>query len=51
MLEHTPDGWELSFFHNARLLIARTFPTERAARAEAKKHLQELQRAGWTQHW
>jgi hypothetical protein len=43
--------WELSFHHNNKLLISRSFATERSARAEAKKHLQDLERAGWTQHW
>ena len=51
MLERSERGWELSFLHNSRLLISQTFPSERAARAVAKKHLQELERAGWTQHW
>ena len=50
-IQRTAQGWELSFLHNIRLLVSRTFPTERAARAEARRQLQDLERAGWTQHW
>jgi len=51
LLQRTATGWELSFHHNMKLLVSRTYSTERGARAEARKQRQELERAGWTQHW
>lgn len=41
----------LEYWRNDRLMVARRYTTEDMARADASAKLQELQRAGWIDHW
>ena len=48
----TEDGeWRLQYYRNNRLLLSWSYPDRDAARADARRRLRELQRAGWTVHW
>ena len=48
-----PEGsqWRLQYYRNDRLLLTWNYPDRDTARAEARRRLRELQRAGWTVHW
>jgi hypothetical protein len=43
--------WELRFFRNDRLMLARCHERRETACVEADERLRELQRAGWNTHW
>jgi hypothetical protein len=43
--------WLLEYWRNDRLLVTRRYETEMKARADAEGRLEELQRAGWIDHW
>jgi hypothetical protein len=43
--------WILEYWRNDRPLVTRRYETETKARAEAEARLEELQRAGWIDHW
>lgn len=50
-LRDSPDGVQLLFFYNARLIYQRTTASRAAAVAEAVARRTELERHGWTEHW
>ena len=41
----------LEYWRNDRLMVTRRYTAEDTARADAAAKLQELQRAGWIDHW
>ena len=43
--------WVLEYWRNDRHMVTRRYETEMKARAEAQARLEELQRAGWVDHW
>jgi hypothetical protein len=51
LLQQEGASWRLQFFRNDRLLLTWSYPDRETARAEARRRLHELQRAGWTVHW
>jgi hypothetical protein len=44
-------GVDLRFYYDARLVLARRWPTRALAVNAAGERLRELQRAGWNTHW
>ena len=41
----------LEYTRNERRLVLRAYASEDAARQDAAARLEELQRAGWVDHW
>jgi hypothetical protein len=51
VLQSLGSTWALEYSRNDRTMVTRRYDTEIDARAEAKTRLEELQRAGWIEHW
>jgi hypothetical protein len=43
--------FELRFFYDGGLVLARRWPDRTQALAHANERLKDLQRAGWNTHW
>jgi len=43
--------WSLQFLRNGRVLFVLAFSSREDAAAVAAARLEELQRAGWSEHW
>ena len=44
-------AFEIRFFYDGVLLVARQWPSREQALTHAADQLRELQRAGWNTHW
>jgi hypothetical protein len=51
VLRSVGSTWTLEYSRNDRTLVTRRYDTEINARVEARARLEELQRAGWIEHW
>jgi hypothetical protein len=51
LVERESSAWTLRFVRNDRVLLTWQYPSRDDARAEARRRLRELQRAGWNVHW
>jgi hypothetical protein len=51
VLQRAGSEWVLHFSRNDRLMLSRPYGRQADARAEAAARLQDLERAGWVDHW